>query len=95
MLLNNFPLKNFFFGARNIIKNSDKIKYLYSGYGIAFHGLGSWSFGNDFAGNAEIFGVANSSWSLTKNHINKFLVLYKGPTNYINGSIGGSEKNWY
>ena len=93
MLLNNFPLKNFFFGARNIIKNSDKIKYLYSGYGIAFHGLGSWSFGNDFAGNAETFGVENSSSSLTKNRINKVLVLDKGPTNYVNGSIGGAEKN--
>ena len=94
MLLNNFTLKNFFFGARNIIKNSDKIKYLYSGYGIAFHGLGSWSFGNDFAGNAETFGVENSSSSVTKNRINKVLVLDKGPTNYVNGSIGGTEKNW-
>ena len=92
-MLNNFILKNFFFGARNIIKNNDKIKYLYSGYGIAFHRLGSWSFGNDFAGNAETFCVDNSSSSLTINCINKFLVLDKRPTSYINDSTGGAEKH--
>ena len=34
--LKNFTLKNCLFGATNIIKNSDKDKWMYSGYGIAF-----------------------------------------------------------
>ena len=36
--LDNFKLKNCFFGATNIVKNSDKEKREYSGYGIAFSG---------------------------------------------------------
>ena len=49
--LKNFTLKNYLFGATNIVKNSDKEKYVYSGYGIAFDGKGQWSFGNDYARN--------------------------------------------
>ena len=47
--LKNFTLKNCLFGATNIVKNSDKAKWVYSGYGIAFDGTGLGSFGNDFA----------------------------------------------
>ena len=43
-----FKLKNCLFGATNIVKNSDKKKYVYSGYGITFDSAGSWSFGIDF-----------------------------------------------
>ena len=39
--LRNFILKNCLFGATNIVKNSDKSKYVYSGYGIAFDGKGN------------------------------------------------------
>ena len=35
--------------------------YVFSGYGIIFDRLSSWSFGNDFARNVLIFGVDNSS----------------------------------
>ena len=38
--LRRFTLQNCLFGATNIVKNSDKEKYVYSGYGIAFHGKG-------------------------------------------------------
>ena len=38
--LRNFILKNYLFGATNILKNSDKGKYVYNGYGIAFDGKG-------------------------------------------------------
>ena len=41
---NNFKFKNCLFGATNIVKNSDKEKYVYCGYGIAFYSAGSWSF---------------------------------------------------
>ena len=49
--LRNAALKNCLFGATNIVKNSDKEKYVYSGYGIAFDGKGEWSFCNDYARN--------------------------------------------
>ena len=39
------------FGGTNIVKNSDKVKYMCSGYGIAFDGKCKCNFGNDFAKN--------------------------------------------
>ena len=78
----------------NIAKNSDKSKYVYSGNGIAFNGLGSWSFGNDFARNFIIFGIDNSSTSHTNNRKKIFLVLVEGLTDDIYGSIGAAEKNF-
>ena len=47
--LRNFILKNCLFGATNIVKNSDKSKYVYSGYGIAFDGKGNWKFDNELS----------------------------------------------
>ena len=38
--LRNFTLKNCLFGAFNIVKNSDKAKWVYFVYGIAFDGAG-------------------------------------------------------
>ena len=76
----------------NIVKNNDKGKYVYSGYGIAFDGKGKWSFGNDLARNVIIFGVDNSLSSHTDNLKNDFLILGEGPTFCINGSFGASEK---
>ena len=49
------------FCATTIVKNSDKEKWLYSGYGIAYDGKGEWSFGNDFARAVVIFGVDTTS----------------------------------
>ena len=53
--LRNFTLKNCLFGATNRAKDSDKEKWMYSGYEIAFYGKRSWNFGNGFAANAVIF----------------------------------------
>ena len=39
--LRNFTLKDCFFCATSIVKNSDKEKWVYSSYGIAFSGKGS------------------------------------------------------
>ena len=72
---NNFKFKNSLFGESSVVKNSDKEKYMYSGYGITFDSTGSWSFSNDTARNVIIFGVDNSSSSQTENRKNKFLVL--------------------
>ena len=54
--------------------------WVYSHYGIAFDGAGSWNFVNDFAKNVVIFGVANSLSSHTDKCKNHFLVLGEGPS---------------
>ena len=84
---NNFQFKNSLFGATNIVKNSDKEKYVYSEYRITFDSGGSWSFNNDTARNAIIFGADNSSSSHSFNRKKKFLILCEGPTFGINGSF--------
>ena len=38
----NFTLKNCLLGATNIVNNSNKEKYIYGGYAIAFDGKGEW-----------------------------------------------------
>ena len=60
-LTNNFKFKNLLFGATNIVKSSDKEKYMYSGCGITFDSGGSWSTDNDTARNVIIFGVDTNS----------------------------------
>ena len=64
---NNFKFNNCLFGATIIVKNSDKEKYVYSGYGMTFDSAGSWSFDNDVARYVIIFGVDNSSSSYSDN----------------------------
>ena len=91
---NNFKFKNSLFGAINIVKNSDKEKYVYSGYGKTFDSAGLWSFDNDFARNVIIFGVNNSSSSHSDNRKNNFLILNEGETYGINGKFGSPEKNF-
>ena len=54
-------------GATNIVKNSNKSKYVYSGFDIAFDAGGLWSFGIGFARNVIIFGIVNSSSSHADN----------------------------
>ena len=53
--------------SNNIVKNSDKEKYVYSGCRITFDSAGSWSFDNGFARNVIIFGVDNNSSSHSDN----------------------------
>ena len=77
-MLNNVTLKNCLFDATNIVKNNDKSKYEYSGYGIPLAGAGEWNFDNDFARNVVIFGVDKISSSHTDNRKNNFLVLGEG-----------------
>ena len=84
---NNFKFKNCVFGAASIVKNINKEKWVYSGYGIAFDGAGLWNFGNDFARNVVIFGVDSSSSSHADNRKNNFLLLGEG-------SFGSSEKKF-
>ena len=90
----NFKFKNCLFGATNIVKNSDKEKYVYSGYGMKLDRAGSWSCDNDFDRNFIIFGVDNSSSSYSDNRNNNFLILGEGPPYGINGSFGSLEKEF-
>ena len=78
----------------NEAENSDKSKWIYSGYGIAFDGNGEWNFGNDFTRNVVIFGVDNSSSSHTDNRKIDFLVLGKVDTFGINENFGAPEKTF-
>ena len=91
---NNLKLKNCLFGASNIVKNSDKEKYVYSGYGITFNSTDWWSFDNGTARNVKIFRVDNVSLLLVGNRKNSFLILGSGPTVGINGSFCSLEKKF-
>ena len=82
------------FEATNIVKNSDKDKSVYSGYGITIDGGDCQSFYNSTARNIIIFGVDNSSSSYVDNLKNNFLILDKGPTFGINGIFGSPEKKF-
>ena len=82
-------LKKCLFGATNLLKNSDKEKWVYSGYGIAFDLEGSWNFGIDYAKNVVSFSADNSS-SHTDNHKNNVLVSGEGSTYGINESFDQS-----
>ena len=83
----NFKFKNCLFGTTNVVKNSDKEKYVFSGYGIRFDSGGSWSFDNDFARNIIILVVDNSSSSHSENRKNNILILGEGPTYGINVKV--------
>ena len=84
---NNFKFKNYLRGATNIVKNGDKEKYAYSGYGITFDSAGWWSFDNGTARNVTIFDVDNSSSSHSDNYKNNFLILGESTTFGINRSF--------
>ena len=71
--LHSIKFKNCLFGATNTVKNSDKEKYVYSGYGITF--------------NFIIFGADNSLSSHVDNSKNNFIILGLNPTFVINGSF--------
>ena len=89
---NNFKFKNCLFGATNKVKNSDKEKYIFKGYGITFESTGSWSFDNEIARNVIIFDLDSSSSPHSGNHKNNFFVLGQGPAYGINGSFGPLKK---
>ena len=92
--LTNSKFKKHLFGATNIVKNSDKSKWVYTGHGIGFDGGSSWSFVNDFHQNIIIFGVDNSSSPHADKHKNNFSVLGEGPIYDINGSFCAAEKKF-
>ena len=93
---NNYLTKivNCLFRATNILKNSDKDKWVYSGYGITFDREDWWSFGNGIARYVIIFGVHSSSSSHVDNRKNNFLILGLVPTFGINEGFGSPDKKF-
>ena len=86
--------KNCLFGATNKVKNSDKEKYVYGEYRIAFDSESSWRFGYEFARNVVIFAVDNSSGSHSDNRKNNFFILGEVIICGINGRFGLPEKRF-
>ena len=76
----NFNFKSFILRATSVVKNKEKEKHVYMGYGIIFSSAGSWIFDNDTAKNVIIFSVDIFSCSSYQadNRKNKCLVLVKG-----------------
>ena len=74
------------------MKNSNKEKHVYNGYGITFDSANSWSFVNEFARSVIVFGADNSSSSYSNNRKNIFLILGESPTYRVNGSFGLAQK---
>ena len=67
------------FGAvKLLLRNTIKSKFTNNGWGIAFDGEGSWSFGNNFARNVVIFCVYYNSSSYNDYQKNKCLVFGEG-----------------
>ena len=73
-------------------KNSNKEKYVCSGYRIIFESSGSWHFDDDFARNVIIFYVDSILWCHSDNHKNNFDILVEGPNFGFNGSFESPEK---
>ena len=77
-----------------MVKDSDKEKYVCSGYGIVFDRKSERSFNTYYARNVIIFGVENS-WSSHADKLkNNFLMLGEGDTFDINESLGASGKSF-
>ena len=75
-------------GCIKLTKNADPDKYSYSGYGIGFdthryHSLPDGSVGK----NAIIFGVDMSSFVHVDNKVKDFLLLGKGPKQWLNHTL--------
>ena len=82
------------FLVANLVENTDKSKYPYSGYKIAFNAAGAWRFGYYFAQNVAFFGDDNGS-SHPDNCKKYFLcVLGEGPTGDINGNVAAAEQKF-
>ena len=72
--LRDFTLYNCLFVATSVLKNSDKDKWVYSDYGIAFDGKIHVGFDNSLSSHID-------------NHKNNFLMLSEGPTYCINKAL--------
>ena len=85
---NDPTLKNCLFGAVTLTKIADIDMYGYSGYGIRFDKISSFSFpGNQFGQNVLIFGVDMSSLGPIDNKKKDIFVFGKGPTQWLEHTL--------
>ena len=94
---NNDPaLKNYLFGAVTLTKNAEIGKYNYSGYGIGFDRRSSFSFpGGRFGQNVLIFGADMSSSVHIYIKKKDILVLGRGPTQGLEGTLTAEKNVFY
>ena len=81
ILLTISNLRITYLAPTNIVKNSDKENYVYSGYKNFFDSTASWNFDDDTAPNVE-------------NRKQNFLLLLEVLTFDINGSYCSAEKKF-
>ena len=86
--------KWFFFGAVKLVKNADIDKCKYSGYDIAFDRNGTFSVGNGFGKNVNIFGVDMSSSVHINNKKKDILILGEGPAQGLNYTALTAQKKY-
>ena len=81
-------LKSCLFGAVTLTKNADIEKYKYSGYGIGFDRISSFSFPTgEFGQNVLIFGADMSSSIHIDNKKKDILVLGREPTQGLESTL--------
>ena len=81
-------LKNCLFVAVTLTKNADIEKYKYSGYGIGFDRISSFSFtGGGFGQNVLIFGADMSTSIHIDNKGKDIFVLGRGPTQGLESTL--------
>ena len=90
-----FKFKNLLFGTTGIVNNINRENYVYSGYGITFHGAGWWSFDNYTSRNVIIFGVDNSSSSHAGNLKKSFFILVKVQVLELIEALIHQRRNYY
>ena len=88
-----FTIQNALFGAVEITKNTDTLKYKYKRYGICFDEGGTFSEGSISNGrNVLIFGVHKSSLVHSNNKANNIYVMGKNFVQGINDTTLYAEK---
>ena len=83
-----FTIVGCLFGCAKLAKNADLDKYSYSSYGTGFDTRGYHSLLDGSVGkNAIIFGVDMSSFVHVDNKVKDFLLLGKGPKQWLNHTL--------
>ena len=88
--------RKFFVWYLKLTKNTHPDKYSYSGYGIGFNDCGLFSLpdGSEFGKNLMIFSADMSSSVHTDNKQEDILILGKGPSDGLDGTILMAEKEY-
>ena len=90
--ISDHTINNCLFGAVTLTKKADIEKYRYSGYGIGFDRISSFSFPSGvFGQNLLIFGADMSSFIHIDNNKKDILVLGRGPTQGLESTLNAEK----